>query len=91
MALAWPAAALASGWPAYLGGPTHTSASSETAITTTNAAGLTEAWHWSPPLATGSQPKAQLYGSPTVANGSVYIGSNTGVFFALQASRCARL
>ena len=84
VALVWPVSAWASDWSAYLGGPGHASASPETAITPGNATGLGVAWHWDPPAAAGGQPKAQLFASPTVANGTVYIGSNTGVFFALD-------
>lgn len=48
-------------------------------------------WHWIPPAATGSQPKAQLFASPTVAQGSVFIGSNTGVFYARDEASGARI
>ncbi|MDX6520471.1 MAG: hypothetical protein QOF08_1076 [Gaiellales bacterium] len=85
------AVAVASDWTGYLGGPAHTSASPETAITPANAASLTRAWLWTPPAATGSQPAAALNASPTVASGRVFIGSNTGVFYALSETTGKRL
>jgi polyvinyl alcohol dehydrogenase (cytochrome) len=84
LALLLPAAAFASDWTGYLGGPAHTSASPETAITPANAPSLAPAWLWTPPAATGAQPAAQLFASPTVARGRIYIGSNTGLFYALN-------
>jgi outer membrane protein assembly factor BamB len=85
LAFVWPAAAWAGEWTGYLGGAAHRSASSETSITPANAASLHAVWQWDAPGSTGSQPKAQLFASPTVANGTVYIGSNTGVFYARDA------
>jgi outer membrane protein assembly factor BamB len=76
--------AVASGWPAYLGGPSHNSISADATITPANAGSLTSAWHWTPPAAKSGQPVAALYASPTVAGGRVFIGSNTGVFYALS-------
>lgn len=84
-------AAVSGGWPAYLGGPSHNSISADTTITPANAANLTQAWHWTPPAATSGQPAAALYGSPTVAGGRIFIGSNTGVFYALSETTGARL
>jgi outer membrane protein assembly factor BamB len=47
---------------------------------------LTHAWTWTPPAPTVSgQPKG-LEASPTVVNGVVYIGANTGIFYALNES-----
>jgi outer membrane protein assembly factor BamB len=82
LVLVWPAAALASDWTGYLGDTTHRSASPETAITPANAASLHVVWQWSPPASAGSRPRAQLFASPTVANGRVFVGSNSGVFYA---------
>src|SRR4051794_13186442 len=90
-ALVSPFAAWGSDWSAYLGGPAHMSASLETAITPLNATTLRPVWHWTPPPATGSQPAAQLFASPTVAHGAIYVGSNTGVFFARSETTGARL
>ncbi len=64
-------------WPSYLNGPAHTSYSpGQKAITTANAPSLVSKWHFDAGI--------QYYGSPTVANGSVYIGSNTGWFYQLN-------
>jgi outer membrane protein assembly factor BamB len=82
LVLVWPAAALASDWTGYFGDTTHRSASPETAITPANAASLHVVWQWSPPASAGSRPRAQLFASPTVANGRVFVGSNSGVFYA---------
>lgn len=90
-AIAPVAAAMASDRTGYLGGPAHTSASPETAITPANAASLTRAWLWKPPAATAGQPAAALNASPTVAGGRVFIGSNTGVFYALSEGTGKRL
>src|SRR4051794_26614421 len=76
----------ATSWTAYLWGPAHQSHSQATAITPANAAGLVEAWHWTPPAAIGSQPFSMLNASPTVAGGKVFIGSNSGMFFALDTA-----
>jgi outer membrane protein assembly factor BamB len=78
-------------WSAYLFGPAHHSLSPATAITPANAASLHVAWHWTPPPATSGQPPAVLYSSPTVASGKVFIGSNTGVFYALNEATGSEL
>jgi outer membrane protein assembly factor BamB len=83
-------AAVGPGWPQYLGGPTHNSVSSDTAITPARVSTLAQAWHWTPPLAATGQPAAALYGSPTVSGGLVFIGSNTGVFYALSETTGTR-
>jgi outer membrane protein assembly factor BamB len=85
------AAAVASDWPAYLNGPRHRSLSDETAIRPSNAASLRRVWHWQPPAATGDQPAAALFASPAVADGRVFIGSNTGVFYARSEATGGRL
>jgi outer membrane protein assembly factor BamB len=77
-------AAVGPGWPQYLGGPTHNSVSVDATITPARVATLAQAWHWTPPAATTGQPSAALYGSPTVSGGLVFIGSNTGVFYAVS-------
>jgi outer membrane protein assembly factor BamB len=77
-------AAVAGGWPAYLGGPSHNSISADAAITPANAGTLAQTWHWTPPPPKSGQPSASLYASPTVAGGRVFIGSNTGVLYALS-------
>jgi outer membrane protein assembly factor BamB len=72
-------------WPGYLYGPSHSSFSPATAITPSNAANLKRVWIWrcAAPKITG-QPGAGFVASPTVYNGTVYIGCNTGIFYALH-------
>jgi len=74
-----PAAAkeTAAQWPAYLNGPAHTSYNpDQKAITTVNAAKLAEKWH--------DNAGVSYQASPTVADGSVYIGSDAGWFYQLN-------
>lgn len=72
-------------WPSYLGGPLHDSSSPSTVITTSNAGSLIRRWvfHAAVPTMTG-QPYPSFVASPIVFQGRVYIGSNTGVFYALD-------
>jgi len=73
-------------WPQYLHGPQHSSVSPDQAFTTSNAGSATQAWHWPPPGQT-----VVLDASPTVVGGTVYIGAQSGVFYALNASNGAQL
>src|SRR5258708_7341625 len=72
-------------YPGYLGGPLHTSSSSSTAITTANAASLLRRWvfHAASPTMPG-QPFPSFQASPTVFQNMVFIGSNSGVFYAIN-------
>jgi polyvinyl alcohol dehydrogenase (cytochrome) len=73
-------------WHAFLFGSAHHSDNSAaTAITPATVPGLTRVWRWMPaaPTMTG-QPGPSLFASPTVVDGRVYIGANTGVFYALS-------
>jgi outer membrane protein assembly factor BamB len=72
-------------WPGYLYGSSHSSASPATAITPANAANLKRVWGWrcAAPTITG-QPNAGFVASPSVYNGTIYIGCNTGIFYALN-------
>ena len=64
-------------WPAYLGGPSHTSYNAnQTAISPANAAKLTQRWQF----VTG----APYLASPTIADNSVFIGASTGWFYKLN-------
>ena len=57
-----------------------------------NAAGLRQAWRWQPDAATmPGQPGPALFSSPTVYHGTILIGANTGVFYALRESTAAVL
>ena len=75
-----------SDWPAYLRGPEHSSYNQlAAAITPANASTLVQNWSFTdlPPTQTG-QPGVGFNASPTVYNGVIYIGSNTGQFYALN-------
>src|SRR5512132_3258294 len=64
-------------WEAYLHDPTHSSVNNQaTAITPVNATTLVPAWTW--------RAGTNLYASPTVYNGRIYIGAKSGVFSALD-------
>lgn len=89
MVLPQPAlAATGPDWAAYLNGANHTSyQSTETSITPSRVAGLSMKWRFRPDTATVTgQPPARFESSPTVANGVVYIGSGTGMFYAVNES-----
>jgi outer membrane protein assembly factor BamB len=73
-------------WPAYLHGPQHSSVSLDTAFTTANAGSATQAWHWPP-----AGQSVVLDASPTVVAGRVYIGAQSGQFYALNAATGAQL
>ena len=75
----------AADWTQYLYSTLHGSMSAETAFTTSNAASATPVWHWQPPAISG-QPPPLLDASPTVVGGRVYIGSEAGMFYALDAA-----
>jgi outer membrane protein assembly factor BamB len=69
-------------WPQYLHGPQHSSVSRATAFTPSNAASASQVWHWQPPVVSGN-PAPVLDASPTVVAGRVYIGAQSGGFYAL--------
>ncbi|MGN6677306.1 MAG: outer membrane protein assembly factor BamB family protein [Streptosporangiaceae bacterium] len=76
LASAPPSLAVGPGdWPAYLGGPAHTSSTADPAITPANAPGLTQQWHFDIPYVS----------SPVVADGSVFLGSFAGWFYKINA------
>jgi outer membrane protein assembly factor BamB len=70
-------------WTQYLHGPQHASVSAASAFTTANASSATLVWHWTPPKVTG-EPAPGLNASPTVAGGRVFIGAESGGFYALN-------
>lgn len=70
-------------WPQYLHGPQHSSVSLATAFTPSNAASASQVWHWQPPNLTG-KPAPRLDASPTVVAGRLYIGAESGGFYALN-------
>lgn len=81
---ALPAAALAKGWPGYLDGPAHTSDNAAaTAITPASVPGLAQKWH--------DFAGQDFLSSPVVADGAVFIGSNSGWFYKLSEATGAVL
>jgi outer membrane protein assembly factor BamB len=74
-------------WTSYLDGASHSSFNPGADITAANASTLTKVWTWTPDAATRpGQPSAGLYASPSVAHGRIYLGSNTGDFYAISES-----
>jgi outer membrane protein assembly factor BamB len=85
--------AIGGSWPAYLGGSLHTSYnSSETLITPANVSRLHQLWHFTGDQPTlRGQPAPGFLASPVVAGDAVFIGSDTGWFYKLNASTGAVL
>jgi outer membrane protein assembly factor BamB len=86
-------AATTAPWAGYLFGPRHSSYNlAATAFTPTTATAVSPAWTFTaaPPTKTG-QPAAVFNASPTISGGVVYIGSNTGVFSAIDEATGAEL
>jgi len=74
-------------WPAYLFAARHRSATSGPAtITPANAGRLKAVWTFHEKPSAGNQPPGGFSASPTVAGGRVFVGSETGVFYALHES-----
>jgi outer membrane protein assembly factor BamB len=72
-------------WTTYLYSGSHSSVSPATTVTPANAAGAKRLWTWRCPAPTISgQPPSGFIASPTVYNGVIYIGCNTGVFYAIS-------
>jgi hypothetical protein len=72
-------------WPAYLKGHAHSSDNAAaTAISPTTVAGMARAWTWKPASPTMPGQPWGLLASPTVFNGRIYIGADTGEFYALD-------
>ena len=82
-----PSSAMAASldWPQYLHGPQHSSVSAATAFTTADASSAHELWHFTPATVSG-KPAPKLDASPAVVGTRLYIGSEAGVFYALNAS-----
>jgi outer membrane protein assembly factor BamB len=70
-------------WHQFLHGPQHSSLSLATAFTPSNAGSVKQVWHWQPPVVAG-KPAPALEASPTVVGGRVFIGAESGVFYALN-------
>jgi len=75
-------------WSAYLHDAGHSSFNAaDTAISVSNAASLTQRWKFTgDPATMAGQPGPGLFSSPTVADGSIYVGANNGYFYQLNAS-----
>jgi outer membrane protein assembly factor BamB len=75
-------------WIGYLHSTSHDSDNqADTSITAANASRLVQAWTWRGDAATmPGQPNGGVFSSPTVANGSIYIGANNGYFYMLNAT-----
>ena len=82
-----------SDWPGYLRTVDHTSCNPlATAITPANANNLSLKWTFVDPSPTmDGQPVAGFNSSPTISAGVVYIGSNTGQFYAIDENTGAVL
>ncbi len=77
-------------WPMFLHDPQHDSVSAATAFTPSNAASAAKVWRWQPPTVSG-RPAPELDASPVVVAGVVYIGAQSGGFYALNESTGAVL
>jgi outer membrane protein assembly factor BamB len=75
-----------SDWPGYLHDGGHSSDNQGTAsVTAANAGQLVKQWSWRGDAASmPGQPGPALFSSPTVADGSIYIGANNGYFYQLN-------
>jgi uncharacterized repeat protein (TIGR01451 family) len=77
------AAASTANWPTYLFNNQHSSYNpSAGTITPSNTSQLTPAWTFIEP--SNVSPPSRLYASPTVYDGKIYIGSNSGQFYRLD-------
>jgi outer membrane protein assembly factor BamB len=78
-------------WPGFLFSPGHSSYNAAaTAITPANANLLGPAWNWLVP-ASPNTGRTNLFASPTVSNGVVYIGAEDGYFYAISEATHQRL
>ncbi len=78
-------AATGSNWAAFLASPLHSSVSADPTVTPAKVAALSKTWTWKPPAISG-RPAATLYSTPDVVSGTVYEGTDTGVFYAISLS-----
>jgi uncharacterized repeat protein (TIGR01451 family) len=79
-------------WPGYLFDAGHSSSTSVAVITPANAGTLRKAWSFAaagPTMA--GQPSQTFFASPTISDGRVFVGANTGVFYALDENTGAVL
>lgn len=72
-------------WSAFGFSVSHSSDNkAATTVTRSNAAHLGQAWQFVTPAPTAGEPGVGFDGAPVVADGLVFIGSNTGEFYALH-------
>src|SRR5262245_12503815 len=77
--------AITAAWSGYLAGVEHhSSQGGDTTITPGNASSLVHVWTWIPDLVRGGPARKQIFSTPTVVDGTIYIGANTGDFYALN-------
>ena len=81
-------AALPTDWAAFHRNAAHVSATfGDPAVTVANAGSLSQRWQFTAQAATEpNQPARAFDASPTVVGNRVYIGSRTGMFYALNAT-----
>jgi outer membrane protein assembly factor BamB len=87
------ALALPNNWNSYLHDPQHSSFNAgATTFTPSTSSSIAANWTFTaaPPTAPG-QPGNAFVASPVVFNGVVYIGANTGIFYAIDESSGAEL
>jgi outer membrane protein assembly factor BamB len=74
----------AANWSAYLDGPSHPSFDpAATSIRPATVASLAPVWQWVPPKSPNAAPLADN-ASPTVSDGTVYLGLGDGEMYALN-------
>jgi outer membrane protein assembly factor BamB len=80
-------------WSAYLLGPRHSSFNAAAAtFTPSSASTLHPDWTFTPAAPTNpGQPQIGFAATPVVSDGVVYIGANTGVFYAVDETSGAVL
>jgi len=80
-----PSSAVTADWSGYLAGVEHHSyQAADSTITPANANTLVHVWTWVPDLVRGAPARKQIFSSPTVVDGTIYIGANTGDFYAID-------
>ena len=78
-------------WPGYLRDGAHSSYNAAaTTISPANASMLGPAWRWLVP-ASPNAGRINLFASPTVSNGVVYIGAEDGYFYAISETTHQRI
>ena len=67
-------------WLGYLGGPSHTSATADAAITPADVAQLTSHWRFVP----RQKPSPAIYATPATFGNRIYVAGDDGVLSALD-------